>query len=272
MRHLLRDLGLLLIPSLLASCLSPAARIDHQAQHIGLQRSVIEGEGYDHVVYQRQVFGIEGPLHIYLEGDGSPWIDESRIASDPTPRRAYALELMALDSRAAAYVGRPCYHGQEGTQPCDPLLWTHDRYSKQVVDSLEFVIRQITAREARKGLVLIGYSGGGVLAMLLAERLETTRSVVTIAANLDIDAWTDLHDYSPLVGSLNPARRPPLPPGIRQFHLAGGRDDRVPTQIIESVADTQSNCEILIYPEFDHTCCWSAIWPQVLNQIAHPPS
>ena len=41
--------------------------------------------------------------------------------------------------------------------------------------------------------------------MLLAERLEMTQAVVTIAANLDTDAWTELHGFSALEGSLNPA-------------------------------------------------------------------
>ena len=270
MRRLLRTLGVLVGLSCLISCLAPATRIDHQAQRIGFQRTVIEGTEFEHVVYESQESGVEGPLHIYLEGDGSPWIKETRVAADPTPRRAYALELMALDPSASAYIGRPCYHGQEGAQPCDPLLWTHKRYSKPVVDSMESVIRQIAAGKAQQELVLVGYSGGGVLAMLLAERLEATRSVVTIAANLDIDAWTDLHGYSPLADSLNPARRPPLPPFIHQFHLAGGRDERVPAQIIESVADLQPGSELLLYPEFDHTCCWLEIWPEVLDQIARP--
>jgi dienelactone hydrolase len=250
------------------SCLGPATRIDRQAERLGLSRSVVEGTEFGHVIYQSADSSTAGPLHIYLEGDGSPWIGETRISSDPTPRRAYALELMALDSRSSAYIGRPCYHGEQKEEPCNPGLWTHQRYSPQVVDSLEATIRSVAAERSDPGLILIGFSGGGVLAMLLADRLQNTRAIVTIASNLDIDAWTELHDYSPLTDSLNPARQPPLPTAIRQFHLAGGRDTRVPPEIIEPAAGLQPDSQYRMYPEFDHTCCWTEIWREILAEVA----
>ncbi len=67
--------------------------------------------------------------------------------------------------------------------------------------------------------------------MLVAARMEQVRQVVTIAANLDIDAWAEHSGYSRLRGSLNPATQPPLPTHIQQIHLAGGRDLRVPAQV-----------------------------------------
>ena len=269
MTSLLPALGLGAISISVISCLAPATRIDRQALSTGFKRSVITGTDFDHVIYESRASNTRGPLHLYLEGDGSPWLDETRVSSDPTPRRAYALELMALDPQKSVYVGRPCYHGEQNADPCSPTLWTHQRYSPQIVDSLEAVIRKVSASTSQRGLVLIGYSGGGVLAMLLAARLEEARAVVTIAANLDVDAWTELHGYSPLTDSSNPARRPPLPAAIRQFHLAGGNDIRVPPPIIESVAEAQPGSEYLLYPQFDHTCCWPEIWPQFLAEISH---
>ena len=253
------------------SCLAPATRIDHQAKHLGLSRSLVQGTEFGHVIYQSADSSTAGPLHVYLEGDGTPWIGETRISSDPTPRRAYALELMALDSQPSAYIGRPCYHGEQKEEPCKPGLWTHQRYSSQVVDSLEATIRSVATERSDPGLILIGFSGGGVLAMLLADRLQDTRAVVTIASNLDIDAWTELHDYSPLTDSLNPTRQPPLPTAIRQFHLAGGKDTRVPPEIIEPTAGLQPDSQYRMYPDFDHTCCWTEIWPEILAEIAELP-
>ena len=66
-------------------------------------------------------------------------------------------------------------------------------------------LSDILQRRPYQGLVLIGYSGGGVLAMLLAEQFPATQAVVTVAGNLDTDAWAIEHGYSPLRGSLNPA-------------------------------------------------------------------
>lgn len=250
-----------------SGCLSPAARIDHRAGRLGLKRQVVAGSGFQHVYYLKEERSADGWMHVYLEGDGLPWASPTEVSADPTPRRTYALELMLLDPATSAYVGRPCYHGLNHETPCQPKLWTHQRYSPAVVESLEAAIRAIAAQSAARHLVLVGYSGGGVLAMLLAERLEATRAVVTIAANLDTEAWTMLHGFSPLAGSLNPARRPPLAAGILQVHLAGGRDDKTPAKIIAAVAERQPASELRFFPEFDHTCCWQQIWPEILDEL-----
>ena len=42
--------------------------------------------------------------------------------------------------------------------------------------------------------------------MLIAERLENVTAVVTIAANLDTDAWTEHHKYLPMSQSLKDKR------------------------------------------------------------------
>jgi pimeloyl-ACP methyl ester carboxylesterase len=116
--------------------------------------------------------------------------------------------------------------------------------------------------------VLIGYSGGGALAMLVAERVANVSAVVTIAGNLDTEAWTRLHAYSPLSGSLNPARRAPLPSRIAQLHLTGGKDKNVPVALIEPVVRRQPHAELRVYDDADHGCCWAREWPRVLEDIA----
>lgn len=246
---------------------TPSTRIDRLAQSYGFEKHRVEGSGFEHVVYEKPGNNGGSSLHVYLEGDGLPWLSDTRISSDPTPRRAYALELMALDSAPSLYVGRPCYYGTQSSNACSTTLWTDQRYSAAVVESMEAAIRKIAATKPERGLVLIGYSGGGVLAMLLAERLAETEVVVTIAANLDVDAWCELHGFSPLAGSLNPASRGPLPRTIQQIHLAGEKDGQVPPEIVASVVAVQPASEYLLYPGFDHTCCWLEIWPQVLQLI-----
>lgn len=262
----MRKLSIMAVMLVLAACASPALRLDERARQLGFVRQTVEGLDYRHVVFRNAADGGEGILHVYLEGDGVPWLTPYRIAADPTPRDPLALELMALDSAPSLYLGRPCYHGQAEHPPCHPLLWTARRYGPEVVDSMATALRKILGRAHYDGLVLIGYSGGGTLAMLLAERLPETQAVVTIAGNLDPPHWAELHGYSPLPGSLNPVARPPLRSDIAQLHFAGGRDGNVPANLIHFVVSQQHCAKFIIINTFDHICCWRGEWSRILSQ------
>ncbi len=208
-------------------------------------------------------------LHVYLEGDGRPWATETRIASDPHTQRALAFSLMRLDPAPSIYLTRPCYHRQLRQDGCSAALWTSRRYGPEVLAGLAAALRAERSRHGQPDLVLIGHSGGGTLAVLLAEQLgDATRAVVTLGANLDVAAWAILHGYTPLVGSLDPARRSALPGHIRQLHVAGGLDANVPVRLIESYVEDHAGSEIMIYPNVSHTKGWIAVWPEILAQLA----
>jgi pimeloyl-ACP methyl ester carboxylesterase len=177
------------------------------------------------------------------------------------------LRLMALDPAPSLYLGRPCYLGLHHSAHCHPWHWTHGRYGKMVVDSLVAVLQRILADGVDSDLVLIGYSGGGTLAMLLAERLPRVSAVVTLAGNLDVVRWARLHDYSPLRGSLNPADSAPLPPRIRQWHWMAARDHNVPPALVRPVVAAGESTRVEILPNIDHRCCWEAVWPRLLNMM-----
>jgi hypothetical protein len=166
---------LLLAPILLAGCATPADRMDAEARSSGFARAVIEGIGFRHVVYTNGRNAAGGALHVYIDGDGSPYVDRWTVASDPTSRNPLMLRLMALDAAPAVYVGRPCYVGQATDPPCSPLDWTLARFSERVVESLARVIEQQRAATGAAGLELFGHSGGGTLAVLIAARVPDVR-------------------------------------------------------------------------------------------------
>jgi pimeloyl-ACP methyl ester carboxylesterase len=230
-----------------------------------LDASVLRGDPFLHQVLTNTARG--ELLHVYIEGDGRPWLTPERIARDPTPERLLMLELMSLDSAPSAYLGRPCYFDLEDPA-CSARWWTDRRYSSEVVQSLDRVLDQLVQGHA--GLVLIGHSGGGTLAMLLAARREDVRTVVTLAANLDTRAWAEQHDYTPLYGSLDPALEPPLGQEIVQLHLIGELDSVITVPMLRSALREQSDPEIRVLPGVDHRCCWPELWPDILSDISVP--
>jgi dienelactone hydrolase len=255
----------------LAACAEPSPRFDREAQELGFVREEVAGAGFTHAVYRnRGARAAAGSgLHVYLEGDGTPWTGGRHAAVDPTPRSPVALELMARDGGAALLLGRPCYHGHQADPGCAASLWTDARYSEAVVASMAKALERLSPRGER--LVLVGHSGGGTLAMLLAERVETVDTVITVAGNLDVAAWTRRHDYEPLSGSLDPSARPALPLRIRQVHLAGGRDREVPPDLVVAAARRQPGARVVLRPEFDHACCWARDWRELFTLATREP-
>jgi pimeloyl-ACP methyl ester carboxylesterase len=146
-------------------------------------------------------------------------------------------------------------------------MWTSGRYSDAVVRSMVAALEELLGEREDRRLSLLGYSGGGALAMLMADRLGGVEQVVTLAANLDIDAWADLHGYSRLLGSLNPAEQAALPSGIRRLHLAGELDKKVPANLIKKAVSRDPLAEVRVLPGFGHRCCWVEHWPEILARL-----
>ncbi len=257
---------------LLAACVRPAAEFDHAAASLGLRRAVVSGRGFRHVIYLHDGRRT-GTLHIYIDGDGTPWIG-GFPAADPTPRDPLVLRLMARDPVRSVYVGRPCYDGM-ADPACTPLLWTRDRFGADVVDSMAEAVRRIMAAEAadrgEEGIAWFGHSGGGTLAVLLAPRFAATRSVTTIAGVLDTKAWAKAIAHEDLGGSLNPTDRPPLPPWVRQRHYAGADDRVVPPRLMASAARHLGG-RLIVVDGFDHVCCWERAWDAVGTELDATPA
>lgn len=231
----------------------------------GLQRHVIQAGIFPLVYYSRPNEKKAQTLHVYIGGDGIPWQQTIFISKDPGPYDPLVLRLMLQDKNHSIYLGRPCYQELARLPPCQSDYWTSGRYSDEVVKSMASALRQILHQYDYKQLAIFGYSGGGTLAVLLAHQVSQTRLVVTIAANLDTDAWTDYHYYSTLSLSNNPARLPALSSGVRQIHLQGDSDSNIPPHLSASYIRKQNDVTILSFSGTDHSCCWLSYWTGFLS-------
>jgi hypothetical protein len=256
-------IGLATLP--LLGCATPSDAIIDRLQELKFSVTTVTGTKYRHLVAQAE--GADhGPIHVYVEHDGVPWVRPDVVSGDPTPRHPVALEMMARDTGSRVYLGRPCYFGLKDDLGCNARLWTDARYSDEVVRSLAAVVNRIVGTRRNTEVVLIGYSGGGTITWLMAKHIPAASAVVTVAANLDVAAWTRLHDFTPLAGSLDPAKEAPLPQRIRQVHMVGGRDSNVPPALTRSVALRQTDTKVIEMAAFDHVCCWLERWPRLLQK------
>lgn len=250
----------------LAACASPARHAQSLALRAGLTPLVLQGGPFE-----LRAFAASRPprdlLIVFIDGDGSPWADGGRrISADPTPRVPLALTLASETPGSVLYLGRPCYFALQQRPVCSPALWTSRRYSSAVVASLVGAASRYATAHRFRRVLLVGYSGGGTLAALMAGNMPDVVGLVTIAGNLDPGAWARLHGYLPLTGSLDPASRPPIP-GLAQWHLIGGRDTNVPFSVVGQYFAQAPSARILRYPSFDHVCCWVRVWPGAVGAI-----
>ena len=248
------------------ACSTPTDRINDFSRRQGNERVVEQGGQFRHVVLRNARPLSEGSLHVYLEGDGSPFLNPAMISPDPTSHNFLMLRLMSLDPVQSVYVGRPCYQEVRTDANCDARYWTSRRFSPEVVASLAAVIRMETARAGARSVQLFGHSGGAALAILLTRELAAVTDIVTIGGNLDTAAWTRLHDYSSLEGSLNPVDVV-LPPPLAQHtqHLIGDADTAVTVGIVRQAAGSIGGT-VREFPGFTHQCCWESVWPGILQQ------
>lgn len=219
--------------------------------------------------YASQKRGAE--LTLYLEGDGFAWLNSHQPSPDPTPLDPLALRLaLAQPDANAAYLGRPCQYLGASQPPCQQRFWTDARFAEDVVHSLDQGVEQLKIRAGAQRLVLVGYSGGGALALLLAARREDVTRVVTVAGNLDHAAWTQHQRVSPLLGSLNPASLRSRLADVEQLHLVGEQDRVMPPRLAEAFVagyPTGHRAQLRVLPGYDHRCCWAQDWAQVWQKI-----
>jgi pimeloyl-ACP methyl ester carboxylesterase len=206
-------------------------------------------------------------LTIYIEGDGAAWLNRSTPSKDPTPVNPTGLNLALRHQRGpAAYLARPCqFVAGTDRHGCSVEYWTSARFAATIIDAEDIAIDILKVQTGAQRVVLVGYSGGGAVAALLASRRKDVDRLVTVAGNLDHATWTRLHGVEPLVGSLNPADEWRALVAIPQVHFVGSKDTVVDGRIASAYARRfpEPRPRIVTVDGFDHACCWTEAWPRL---------
>lgn len=208
-------------------------------------------------------------LAVYIEGDGFAWQSRSTPSGDPTPTRPVALELAVLHKGDnAVYLARPCqYVGVEKTG-CSQRYWTYGRFAPEVIEAMDLAIDKLKRELQAESIVLVGYSGGGNVAALVAARRFDVKKLITVAGNLDHKAWADHHRVAALRGSLSAADFADQLRNLPQIHFVGEQDRVMPSALAQSWPEAltgKSKRNLRVILGADHECCWEKTWKQDID-------
>lgn len=252
-------------PTILAACvLRPVwQKLATEGQ---LNAYWLEGTRFRHRVLANDVTG--KALRVYVDGDGGPWIRERRVSVDPTPVNPVLLRLMHGATHPAVYLGRPCYFGAASDKGCSAAYWTFERYGPAVVDSMCEAVNRIAADRGTHSVTLIGYSGGGAIVVGMRACTERLDRLITIAGNLDPDAWARYHGYTPL-GDLSPVTTAlEATDAVEESHWQCRDDSNVPPPITDAYFAARRAAIRHIVDTCSHSTGWENYWPQIIGEAA----
>ncbi len=262
-------LPILLLTAIITGCntsrFNAGKTADRLAQKHEFTKKLVKGGDFWFTTYQK-ISDPSGPKVIYIEGDGKIMANRYAISDNPTPTKPMLISLAFADPRPnVVYLARPCqYTPMEVNSQCNNTYWTNKRYSEDSIEAINQAINKISSNDKFE---LVGYSGGGGVAVLIAARNKNTSSVLTIAANLDIDDFIKYHNAAPMVSSLNPIDYASAVKNVPQLHFSGGKDKIVPAFIGEKfTARITTGCaRHEIIPEVEHDKYWQKYWDYILN-------
>ncbi len=262
-------IALLFIPLLLSSCASSIETRVKEAEKVAsinkFEKKLVKAGDFVITTYQR-VSDKDSPYVFYIEGDGSISIGRYAIADNPTPSKVMLFKLATLDTRPnIVYIARPCQYTPVELNPnCNQAYWTDKRMAEEVIESTNIVINSINNGNPAS---LVGFSGGGGVAILVAARNKHIKDIITIAGNLDIENFSKHHGIYALKESLNPIDYAIKISNIPQLHLSGSKDAIVPSKIMQGYIKTSPlDCtQQKIFPNITHTKGWDKVWQEVLK-------
>ena len=280
-KHLIAGLAALMAVGLLSGCTTTAtpqqrtAKASQIALQAGWESQVLVTDSYALMSWGPKPTKMIDILTVYIEGDGYAWVGGRYPSEDPTPIDPVALRLaVAQPNGNAAYLARPCQFLLElNGSKCRLSVWTRDRFSAPVVNAMNQGLDQIKHTYGARALVLVGYSGGARIALELAAERHDIVQVVTVAGNLDPQAWIEAFGMLPLTSGMDNDALISATKHLPQVHLVGDNDVVVPMELANQFVGlyltqerSQARQEVKVLAGYGHVCCWAQQWPELWHQ------
>jgi hypothetical protein len=196
-------------------------------------------------------------LWVVIEGDGRAWLNMHEPSMDPTPVDPVGWRLAKdVSQKTVLYLARPCqYLNSDELDACSVTDWTDGRFAEKWVQRLNAAVDQAKRMSSARQIVLAGYSGGGVMAALVAARRDDVALLMTVASPLDHAAWTTHHKVTPLHASLSVVAVQQKLARLPQLHVVGADDKVVPPFLMQDFLrryPSDTPAELVTLPGIDH--------------------
>jgi pimeloyl-ACP methyl ester carboxylesterase len=221
---------------------------------------------YDHIFTASKITQPTKMTRIYIEGDGFAYITPVQPSPDPTPLKPMFAALATQDPAAnVIYIGRPCQYGHT---TCVMADWTTDRFSQKNMNKISDTIQTLQQKHNLHELELVGYSGGAYFATILAAQRCDVIGLRSLGGNLNVTAFTELHQIDTLRTSGDALMRLHALREVPQLHLVSRDDTIIPPQLVQGYIDQLNSplARAVVVDDPTHGDGWADIWAGFINQ------
>lgn len=210
----------------------------------GFRMKTVETEHFSFLVWEKENIKSGQPLRFYIEGDGNP-----------DPKTPVAFEMAQKDTHDnIIYLTRPCQY-IDSDVCSNKAVYTSARFHREIFKEMEELAVYFIKKYKAPSVEIIGYDGGGTMALLLATKLPRVSKVITVAGILDTHSYAAQNNEKLDDETLNPAEQKNIITMIPQVHYVGGKDTVTTRRTAERfVARLQNprSATVKVLPSMNH--------------------
>ena len=185
----------LLLHSVLTSCNTRVSQSISSNENLPQSLKVKYINGGEFEIYSAQSQNVRKSCsYFHLEGDGFAWKSRTSFLMIQHQKNAVATKLAIKENKPdTIYLCKTLSIWRETLRKkCSQIYWSSHRYSPEIIESVSRAIT-ILKNNNNKTIRLIGFSGGGAIAVLVAARRDDVGAIYTVAGNLNSKLIMERH-------------------------------------------------------------------------------